>query len=140
MKKYIVAAVITASLLLVAGAQASCHSFGCVSRQINSLTSQLRRDTNYIAQLQVCLNEVPQSVYGDSGGTFGYVYDFGGGAPLFDTTALDITNPNTNVAGWAMYDSCNTKTTPAFATAARASRYFGPLAPPAPAMRPQRAR
>lgn len=99
-----------------------CRNVGCLQRQVNRLTSILKIDTKYMAILANCLSEVPVSDYGDqSGGTFGYVYDNGDGTSQ-DTSAMDVTNPGTQVGAWMMTDSCNAQPGPNVAHLAMSTR------------------
>jgi outer membrane murein-binding lipoprotein Lpp len=54
-----------------------------------------------------CFGEYPVTDYGDSDGTFGYVYYDGSGVD-FDTTALDVTSSGNTVGAWTLFDQCNT--------------------------------
>jgi hypothetical protein len=119
-----------------ASAQASCHSWSCVNRQLNALHGALAKADARIARddatitknarvyngLVACLTEVPMTTYGDTGGTFGYTFDPGAGAPVFDSTALDVTNTGTSVDGWSLFDKCNTSTTPGAAADTKAGQ------------------
>jgi hypothetical protein len=129
-------------------AQASCHSIGCLSRQLTNVTNQLHqaegvinRNARVFNNVINCFKEVPTSTYGDPAGSFGYIFAANGTA--IDTTALDVTNPGTFVDGWALYDGCNSKISPNVARprTARAASASTPIAPPAslsPFARPQR--
>jgi hypothetical protein len=57
-----------------------------------------------------CFGEYPVTDYGDSDGTFGYVYN-DGTTPVFNTTALDVTNSGDTVDAWTLFDQCNTAQT-----------------------------
>jgi hypothetical protein len=137
-KSLVLTATVAASLGAAGTAQASCHSIGCLSRQLTNVTNQLHRAEAVISgNARVfnaaikCFKEVPTSTYGDPAGSFGYI--FSTGATAIDTTALDVTNPGTLVDGWALYDGCNHKINPNFARArtARAASASTPIAPPA---------
>jgi hypothetical protein len=142
MKKPLTASAAVLILAASAGsAQAvNCHSWACVNRQLKTDATTISRDaviinqdTRALAVLSRCLTEQPLTRYGDSSaGTFGYQYNDGTG-PIFNTAALDVTISGTKVGGWAMFDGCNTATSPAADVQARAlRREFGPIAPMAP--------
>jgi hypothetical protein len=126
------------ALALIAGllsavpalAGSNCHSWKCVNGKINSLQSQVNRDTRAVAIIAGCLAEVPVTAYGDPNGSFGYAYDKGGGAATNDTTALDFTASGGSVSAWLLGDSCNSATT-AFGIAHSARQHAGsnPIAP-----------
>ena len=108
----------------------SCRSVSCLQKQVNQLQKVVIADTKYLYAFTKCMTEVPVSEYGDgSGGTFGYSYNSGNGSPPALTTAVDGTNPGTNVGSWLMTDGCNSQTsaTVNFRTTARsaASATFG---------------
>jgi hypothetical protein len=119
-KKLGLAATVAVVLSAAGTAQASCHSIGCLSRQLTSVTNQLHRAEAVISgnarvfnKVINCFAEVPTTTYGDPAGSFGYIFAMNGTA--VDTTALDVTNPGTLVDGWALYDRCNSKISPNFA-------------------------
>ena len=125
------------SLIISAGAQASCRTVSCLNREVSKLNKVVTADTKLLAAYARCLQELPMTSYGDlTGHTFGYVYNQGSGQPSYSTSALDLTNPGTTVSFWAMYDACNHKKSPArdvrTARDAPAGSPFGPIAPEAP--------
>ena len=64
-----------------------------------------------------CLFEAPLTEYGEPEGPAGYLFEFEKeGAPeTVPTTALDVTYPEDEVGGWALFDGCNTAETPSAA-------------------------
>ena len=66
-----------------------------------------------------CLFEAPLTEYGEPEGPAGYLFEFEkeGSPEVIPTTALDVTYPQDNVGGWALFDGCNTAETPSAATA-----------------------
>jgi outer membrane murein-binding lipoprotein Lpp len=122
MKRLLLGAFVLA-VITPASAQASC-GMNCMNSRIRSLQVQvaslqgqvvrLERTVSsigsYTAKLENCIHEAPVTDYGDgSTGTFGYVYDTGGGN-YFDTTALDETAVGDPVSGWVLLDGCNSQT------------------------------
>jgi len=65
-----------------------------------------------------CLFEAPLTQYGEPEGPPGYLFEFEkeGTPETIPTTALDVTYPQDEVGGWALFDSCNTAETPSGAT------------------------
>lgn len=65
-----------------------------------------------------CLFEAPLTEYGEPEGPPGYLFEFekGGSPEVIPTTALDVTYPQDNVGGWALFDGCNTAETPSAAS------------------------
>jgi hypothetical protein len=125
-------------LAAAGGAQASCHSIGCLSGQIRALTNRVHHDEQVASanagvfnHLVGCLKEVPATRYGDASGSFGYAFDPGGGRPGFDTSALDVTLSGGTVSAWVLYDGCNTTVTTAIRHAQSARPSGNPIAPEA---------
>jgi hypothetical protein len=67
-----------------------------------------------------CLFEAPLTEYGEPEGPFGYLFQFEeeGTLETIPTTGLDVTYPEDEVGGWALFDGCNTAATPAAASGA----------------------
>ncbi len=55
-----------------------------------------------------CVFEAPLSVYGDSEGNFGYLFD--NETETIKTTALDVTDEGDFIEAWALFDGCNPET------------------------------
>ena len=96
-----------------------CSTFRCANHYMNAQSAKIKTLQAQVAALQTkltstrtvlagflnCMNEVPLTQYGDTGGTFGYVFDDGG---TFDTTGLDFTQSGEIPDSWVMWDQCNT--------------------------------
>jgi hypothetical protein len=123
-------AVVVSALAVPAGAQASLRSqVRTLQREVKSLQSAVKADTKYVDALKACVAEAPLTDYGDSAGTFGYVYDLGGGNYI-DTTALDQTAAGDDVSFWLLGDACNSQVTASATTASiRSSAARGAFAP-----------
>lgn len=103
---------------------------GSLNGSVSSLGSRLTGDegtlstvNQFVGTLKNCLSEVPITDYGDPNGTFGYVYDQGGGS-TFDTTALDATASGDSVSAWVLSDQCALASNPT-ASASTAHIRFG---------------
>lgn len=135
MKKLVVLVAALGALATPTAAQASCHSIGCLSRQVSSLTRQLHRaeqlithNANVFNGLSGCLLDVPITDYGDPAGTYGYVFDGPTGNQL--TSALDSTGSGDVVSEWVVTDECNTTPTASVRSARVPRGHSGtPIAP-----------
>lgn len=106
---------------------ANCHTVSCLNKEVKTLTKVVAVDTKFLSMLANCMREVPVSQYGDgTNHTFGYVYNPGGTASPYNTTALDVTNSGDRVSAWFMYDKCNR--TGMARDHAAADTEFGPIA------------
>jgi hypothetical protein len=134
-----IAAALTVSLSLAAGAQASCGST-CLNHRVKQLSSGLIRAERKIASLTQtvsqqgqtiatqqqtidglspigkkveslykCLFEVPVNEYGEPEEGNGYLYE--NATETFQTTALDVVPLGESVGAWFLIDGCNTATT-----------------------------
>lgn len=120
-------------------ANASCSTVSCLQKQVKTLSGQVKKltkevkaNTKSLKTLTGCLAEAPITRYGDPAGSFGYVFNPGGGQPTFNTTALDGTPSGGTVSVWALVDKCNKQTTAArdmSSGARRSGVMFGAIAP-----------
>lgn len=138
MKKLILTAGVLTALAIPAASQASCGSLSCVNRQLTTLKKQvsldtriLRVDTRALSSLTSCLGEFALSQYGDVSGTFGYQFNAADGSPIFNTSALDVTQSGDAIGAWVMTDRCNQQTTRAAVVrgAAAIAKAAGAIAP-----------
>jgi hypothetical protein len=92
--------------------------------------SGLTQTTKFVKFLEECLFEVPFTQYGDPEGTFGYLFEEGGG-PI-KTSALDLTAEGDPIDAWFVFDACNPQTTLALHAGGvfpRAKRLSGAFSP-----------
>jgi hypothetical protein len=137
MRTVIPAAIVAATgLVLASSASASCHNIRCLTQEVTQLTrtvksqgKQLNADTKFLNTLANCMGEFPLSEFGDSAGTYGYVYTPSPGATGQYTTALDLPTAGQPVGAWVLSDKCNTASAVRHvAHTLRQPAVFGPIA------------
>jgi hypothetical protein len=78
-----------------------------LQQQINSLKTKvtgLQKKVNTMKSKLDCFAFIaPLSVYGDSDGTFGYIFDNNDGGGSFYTSGLDLTAEGQAAGGWFVY-------------------------------------
>jgi hypothetical protein len=164
MRRFALTMLAAAGIALVSteAAQAGCRGWRCINRQVTALRNQvnglrsqlsglssalvaadariasdettINDDNQQLQTLFGCLAEAPLTQYGDPLGTFGYVFNPGGGGSAFNTTALDVTISGGAVGGWALFDGCNTAKT---AAPVAGSGRMAPALPLSSLQRPQ---
>ena len=107
---------------LVARMQSQVSGINSQVSSVSALGATVSTDHNSLTTLLGCLRETPLTLYGDPGGTFGYLYNDGIGKQ-FETDALSVTFSGGTVGGWYLADGCNTTTVASSGTGHTRSAY-----------------